>query len=117
MTRGSRLMGFASEYAAQEPTRAEVDAVAGQLLLEFGAPWCGYCREAQPLLASALEHAALRHIKIEDGKGRRLGRSFAVKLWPTLIFLHDGREIVRLVRPGNSTEIREALQALQTQAS
>ena len=31
-----------------------------------------------------------------DASGRPLGRSFKVKLWPTLVFLRDGREIERL---------------------
>jgi thioredoxin 1 len=41
----------------------------------------------------------VRHIKVEDGPGRVLGRSYGVTLWPTLVFLQDGREIGRLVRP------------------
>ena len=95
---------------AQEPTRAEIDAMAGAVLLEFGAGWCGYCRAAQPLIAAALaEHPHIRHIRIEDGRGRRLGRSYVVKLWPTLIFLRDGREYARLVRPQTVAAIAEAL--------
>jgi len=30
------------------------------------------------------QHAQWRHIRVEDGPGRALGRSFRVKLWPTL---------------------------------
>lgn len=97
-------------YAQAEPSRAEVDALAGVTLLEFGAPWCGHCRAAQPLLAAALaEHDGIRHLKIEDGPGRRLGRSFKVKLWPTLILLRDGTERARLVRPTQLEAIAQAL--------
>jgi thioredoxin 1 len=97
-------------YAQSEPKRAEVDALGGATLLEFGSPWCGYCRRAQPLLEAALAaHPGVRHLKIADASGRRLGRSFGVKLWPTLVFLKDGREVVRLVRPGDSDEISRAL--------
>jgi len=97
-------------YAASEPAREEIDALQGPALLEFGRPWCGWCRRAQPLIADALAaHPGVRHIKIADASGRRLGRSFGVKLWPTLVLLRDGKEIVRLVRPHGAGAIREAL--------
>jgi thioredoxin 1 len=99
-----------SDPHATEPSRAEVDALEGPAMLEFGSAWCGYCRRAQPLIASALaRHPGVRHIKIEDASGRRLGRSFRVKLWPTLVFLDAGKEVTRLVRPADETAIRDAL--------
>ncbi len=100
-----------ADAAQPEPARSEIDALPGATMLEFGTSWCGHCRAAQPAIASALsEHAAVRHIKVEDGSGRRLGRSFGVKLWPTLVFLRDGREIDRLVRPRDAQAIVEALE-------
>lgn len=102
-------------YTTAEPSRAQIDATSGPLLLEFGSNSCGYCHAAAPLLQSVLSAAPqLAHIRIEDGRGRPLGRSFRVKLWPTLIFLHNGHEKARLVRPGSAAEIREALDLLQT---
>lgn len=96
-----------------EPTREEINALTGATLLEFGATWCGYCKGAQSTIISELSHFPnVRHIKIEDGKGRRLGRSFHVKLWPTLIFLKDGVERKRLVREIEATELRAALVSL-----
>jgi thioredoxin 1 len=96
-----------------EPSRAEVDALAGPTLLEFGSPGCGHCRRAQPLIAAALAaHARVRHLKVADASGKRLGRSFGVKLWPTLVFLEDGREVARLVRPAHARDIGEALDGI-----
>lgn len=104
---------MAAEYAEDEPARAEVDALAGPTLLEFGSPTCGHCRRAQPLIAQALAaHPRVRHLKIADASGRRLGRSFGVRLWPTLVMLADGREVARLVRPALAAEIDKALAAI-----
>lgn len=103
-------MAMNASYADREPRRDEVDTLDGPTLVEFGSPWCGYCRRAQPLLASALaSHPGVRHLKIADASGKRLGRSYGVKLWPTLVFLDAGREVERLVRPKDEAEIAEAL--------
>ena len=103
-------MSSHTPYATQEPGRAEVDALAGTTVIEFGASWCGICRAAQPAIAAALaRHPDVRHLKIEDGPGRPLGRSFRVKLWPTLVVMRDGREVDRLVRPTAAGPIDEAL--------
>ena len=93
-------MSYRDDYEALEPARAELDAAPGLVLLEFGAPWCGHCQTVQPALQQALsERDGIRHIKIEDGRGRPLGRSFGVKLWPTIVLLRDGIETARMVRP------------------
>ena len=82
----------------------------GATLVEFGSAWCGHCRRAQPLIAEAMaSHPNVRHIKVADASGKRLGRSFKVKLWPTLVFLRDGKEAAKLVRPGSADEIKQAL--------
>lgn len=101
---------YLSEIEA--PLRAEVDALPGLTLLEFGTSWCSHCRAAQPAIAQALaQQAPLRHIKVEDGPGHPLGRSFRVKLWPTLVVLRDGHEVARLVRPTQAADIATALNA------
>ena len=96
-----------------EPKRSEVDAIPGPVVLEFGTSWCGHCRRAQPLIAEALAaHPQAKHIKVADSSGKRLGRSYGVQLWPTLVFLKDGHESARLVRPGSADEIRKALEGI-----
>ena len=99
-------MPYQSTYRPEAPERSEVDATPGLLLLEFGANWCGHCQAAQPAIQSVLaKHPDLDHRKIEDGPGRRLGRSFRVKLWPTLVLLKDGQEVARVVRPSDAADL------------
>jgi len=101
------------QYSTEAPSRAEVDALSGATVIEFGTDWCGHCQAAQPLIAEALAgYEAVRHIKIEDGSGRPLGRSFRIKLWPTLIFMREGVEVARRVRPQDRATIAEALAQL-----
>ena len=103
-------MTMTHDYADVEPARADIDALKGPVVIEFGAPWCGYCCAAQPLIAEAVaDYPRVRHIKVEDARGRPLGRSFRVTLWPTLVFLIRGKEVARLVRPADSTAISAAL--------
>ena len=97
-------------YSATQPDRAQVDAMTGLVVLDFGTNWCGHCLASRPVVDQALlSRPDVRHIRVEDGSGRRLGRTFGVKLWPTLVFLRDGAEIARLVRPRDSQTVDDAL--------
>ncbi|WP_024333008.1 thioredoxin family protein [Gordonia hirsuta] len=97
-------------YLEEQPGRADIDALTGPALLVFGTDWCGHCRIAERPMGRALtDHPGVQVIRAEDGPGRPLGRSFGVKLWPTLIFLRDGQEVSRLVRPTADGPIAEAL--------
>lgn len=101
-----------AEDPSVEPTRQEIDQTQGPLLLEFGARWCGHCRALAPRLAELLEEFPdVVHLKIEDGPGQPLGRSFHVKLWPNLVFLRDGQVRRQLARP-HVSEVREGLVAI-----
>lgn len=106
-------MPFTSEYDAAQPARADIDAMSGPVVVDFGTNWCGHCQAARPLVADAFEpYPDVRHVRVEDGSGRALGRSFGVKLWPTLVFLRDGQEVARLVRPTDREAIDAALATL-----
>lgn len=100
-------------YQVAQPAFAEIKQWTGMVVLEFGVAGCGYCQAAHPLIVAALaDYPQVRHVLVEDGKGRRLGRLFGVKLWPTLIFLKDGQEVARVVRPVDAAEMVTALVAL-----
>ena len=105
---------MAAPYRTDAPTRAELDALPGSALVEFGTDWCGHCRAAQGPIEDALrDFPGVARIKIEDGRGRPTGRSYGVKLWPTLVFLADGREVARVVRPTDAATVSRALAEVQ----
>jgi thioredoxin len=95
----------------QAPSRDDIDRGQGLVLLEFGTDWCPICRALAPHVSRLLEqHPEVRHVKVEDGPGRKLGRSFRVKFWPNLVLLRDGAVVRQLVRPTRA-ELQEAFEA------
>lgn len=109
--------GMSMDYVPETLTRDELDAIPGPVIVQFGTNWCGYCIAAEKTIADLLPAGGpWRHLKVEDGKGRPLGRSFHVKLWPTMVFLHDGHEVARVVRPWGREPIEEAIIALRAAA-
>lgn len=104
---------MSSPYSPDQPERAQIEAMPGLAVLQFGADWCGHCQAAEEPVNTALAaFPEVRQIKVEDGPGRHLGRSYRVRLWPTLIFLRRGQEVARLVRPTAVEPVCEALTQL-----
>jgi thioredoxin 1 len=100
-------------YTSNAPTRESLDALTGTTVLLFGVNWCGHCQAAAPLITEAFANFPdIQLLCIEDGAGRPLGRSFKVKLWPTLVFLVNGQEVDRVVRPIDLNVILDVLKKL-----
>jgi len=103
---------MAQPYQTDQPERSAVDALPGITALDFGTDWCGFCKGAAPHIQGAIDAVTgVRHLKVEDGPGRKLGRSFKVKLWPTVVVLKEGVEVARVVRPVDQNEVAAALAA------
>jgi thioredoxin 1 len=106
-------MPFTPHYEESLLTRENVDAMTGPVVIEFGASWCGICRSFTPQAEAAFEpFPGVTHLRVEDGPGKRLGRSFRVKLWPTFVFMKDGQVLQISVRPTSADEVTRGLEAI-----
>ena len=109
-------------YTSVHPSRAAVEAMPGSIVIEFGVDWCPHCQQAAGPVSMALAGAgvagvaaaadSLQYLRLEDERARPLGRNFKVKLWPTLLFLQDGVEVARVVRPTTAAEVMTGLEQL-----
>ena len=105
-------------HTTNHPTRAAVEAMRGNVVIEFGVDWCPHCQRAAGPVAAVLGAAvaqaagAPQYLRLEDERTRPLGRSFNVKRWPTLLFLQDGVEVARVVRPTTAAEVVAGLAQL-----
>ena len=100
-------------YRSENPDLSTVQSAPGWVLLDFGTDWCGYCSAAREHVDRWLDgRSHVEHWRVEDGRGRALGRAFRIKLWPTLVLLHAGREITRVVRPGAAGDLLPLEEAL-----
>ncbi|WP_199188753.1 MULTISPECIES: thioredoxin family protein [Pirellulaceae] len=109
------MMPYDPDYHEDAPTKDDINRTTGKVVLDFGANWCPYCQELSPSLQSLLSGAEnVRHIRVADGKGKVLGRSFRVKLWPTLVLLQDGELVAQLVRPSAHSAETELAAFLKT---
>lgn len=103
-------MPYAHQFTDPAPAFEDLAELPGTTVVEFGVDWCPHCQNAQSLIREALdERSDITHIKIEDGPGRKLGRHFQVKLWPTLVVLREGQEIGRITRPSSADLLEEQL--------
>ena len=106
-------MNTSLEYTANVLTPTAVNELTGTTVLLFGVNWCGHCQAAAPLITEAFANFPdIQLLCIEDGAGRPLGRSFKVKHWPTLVFLVNGQEVDRVVRPIDLNVILDVLKKL-----
>lgn len=105
-------MSFDATYHESNLSRDEVEQLQGPVVVEFGANWCGICGGFTPQAAKEFEpFENVQHIRVEDGPGKRLGRSFRVKLWPTFVFMRDGQVIEQVSRPTRD-QVRRGLEAI-----
>ena len=103
-----------ASYQPVAPEPAVVAAMPGLVLLDFGTDWCGHCMAAHAAVDAWIGgHPGIDHLRVEDGRGRPLGRAYRVKLWPTLVLLRDGQEIARVVRPRAADDLQPLDAALR----
>ena len=84
----------------------QVKVGKNKAVVEFWAPWCGYCRRIGPAFDKiAEERTDLTVGKVNIDEFPQLAEAYGIDVIPTLLVFKDGKDVASVVAPKSKSEI------------